>query len=318
MNRHWNVTRRQAQGERFLRMAAAADVAAARALWKDPSTPVHRRCLAARAIGLLGKHGPSWLAEGVDDDDSPLGRARRHGTSDAERRRAAESRTREQEEAAQKTQQLGASSLSNVIGILQDQSENAERRVEAAAILRGLRCRDAVEPLIEVLAEGQQALSWMCMSALTTIGSRRGARRLIQIAGGNHPLPARQEAIYTLWHLRELRAESLFIRVSSALDTEEEYTRDMATEALGNTAWRPRTQRALSERLFDPSVSVRYAALCAAGRVDSQTRSCLRDAIIAKLADPAKVDDNRVIAALAGQLLGVAPEEWLPAPRSPQ
>ncbi len=166
MNSHWNVTRRQAQGERFLRMAAAADVAAARALWKDPSTPVHRRCLAARAIGLLGKHGPSWLAEGVDDDDSPLGRVRRHGTSDAERRRAAESRTREQEEAAQKTQQLGASSLSNVIGILQDQSENAERRVEAAAILRGLRCRDAVEPLIEVLAEGQQALSWMCMSAL--------------------------------------------------------------------------------------------------------------------------------------------------------
>ena len=61
MNRHWNVTRRQAQGERFLRMAAAADVAAARALWKNPSAPVHRRCLAARAIGLLGKHGPSWL-----------------------------------------------------------------------------------------------------------------------------------------------------------------------------------------------------------------------------------------------------------------
>jgi HEAT repeat protein len=195
----------------------------------------------------------------------------------------------------------------NVVGILQDQSENIERRVEAAAILRGSKCRDAVEPLIEALAEGKQALSWMCMSALTTIGSRRGARRLIQIAGGNHPLAARQEAIYTLWHLRELRAESLFIRLSSAMDTEEEYTRDMATEALGNTRNRPRSQRALSERLFDPSVSVRYAALCAAGTVGPRTSSCLRDAIIAKLADPAKVDDNRVIAELAGQLLGVAP-----------
>ena len=244
MNKHWNVKRRQAQGARFLRMADAADVVAARALWKYPGTPVHRRCLAARAIGLLGKHGPSWLAEGVDDDDSPLGRARRHGTSDAERRRVAESRTREQEEATQKTRQLGASSILNVIGILQDQSENTERRVEAATILRGLKCRDAVAPLIEVLAEGQQALSWMCMPALTTIGGRRGARRLIQIAGGNHPLPARQEAIYTLWQLRELRAESLFIQLSSALDREEEYTRDMATEALGNTSWRPRTQRA--------------------------------------------------------------------------
>jgi HEAT repeat protein len=149
----------------------------------------------------------------------------------------------------------------------------------------------------------------MCMSALTTIGSRRGARRLIQIAGGNHPLPARQEAIYTLWHLRELRAEPLFIRLSCALETEEEYTRDMATEALGNTSWRSRTQRALSERLFDPSVSVRFAALCAAGSVGPHTSSCLRNAIIAKLADPAKVDDNRVIATLASQLLGVAPAE---------
>jgi hypothetical protein len=37
MNNHWNVTRRQAQGERFLSMAGAADVGAARALWKDPA-----------------------------------------------------------------------------------------------------------------------------------------------------------------------------------------------------------------------------------------------------------------------------------------
>jgi hypothetical protein len=145
----------------------------------------------------------------------------------------------------------------------------------------------------------------MCMSALTAIGSRRGARRLIQIAGGNYPLPARQEAIFTLWGLSELRAESLFIRLSAALDTEEEYTRDMSTEALGNTAWRPRTQQALAQRMFDPSVSVRYSALCAAGRVDFRMRPCLRDALIAKLSDPGRVDDNRVIAEFAAQLLGV-------------
>src|SRR5450755_4756684 len=85
----WNTARRRAQGERFLRMAGVPDVATARALWKDPSTELHRRCLAARANGLLGKHGPSWLVEGVEDDESPLGRARRHGTRDAQRRRDA-------------------------------------------------------------------------------------------------------------------------------------------------------------------------------------------------------------------------------------
>ena len=216
----------------------------------------------------------------------------------------------EKEEAVQKMRELGASSLGNVIVLLQDRSESTERRVAAASILRGLKCREAVGPLIEVMAEGHQELSWMCMSALTTIGSRRGARRLIQIARGNYPLPARQEAIYSLWSLNELRAEPLFIRVSSALDTEEEYTRDMATEALGNTRRRPRTQRALAERLFDPSVSIRFAALCATGSVDSHTHSCLREAVIAKLSDPGKVDENRVIAALAAELLR-SPRSWL-------
>jgi HEAT repeat protein len=142
------------------------------------------------------------------------------------------------------------------------------------------------------------------MSALTKIGSRRFARRLIEIARGSYPLPARQEAVYTLWQLKETRAEPLFIRLCAALDTEEEYTRDMATEALGNTWRRPRTQRAIAARLFDPSVSVRFSALCAVGRVNTHTLDCLRRALAAKLADPAKVDDGRVIAALAAELLG--------------
>lgn len=111
------------------------------------------------------------------------------------------------------------------------------------------------------------------MSALTAIGSRKGARRLMLISAGNYPLPARQEAIYALWRSQEIRAERLFIRLSSALDREEEYTRDMATEALGNTRFRATSQRALSERLFDPSVSVRYAALCAAGDVGIRNAS---------------------------------------------
>jgi len=94
-----------------------------------------------------------------------------------------------------------------------------------------------------------------------------------------------------------------FIRLSAALDTEEEYTRDMATEALGNTWRRPRSQKAIAERLFDPSVSVRFSALCAVREVNAHTLGCLRRALVAKLADPGKVDDNRVIAAFAAELL---------------
>jgi hypothetical protein len=282
-------------------MAGVADCAEARALWHDTTAPVQRRCLAARALGLLGEHGPKWSVEGVEDDESPLGRARWHGSNDFERRRRAEYRFLQKEEALDKMRQLGVGSVAEVIRILQDQSANSESREAAASVLRGLRYRGAVEALIEVLGEGHQPLSFACMEALKAIGSRGHARRLIAIVRGDHPLPARQEAIYTLWQLHETRAESLFIRIGAAVDTEEEYTRDMATEALGNTADRSSTQRAIAERLFDPSISVRYAALCACPT--KHLLPLLRRALVAKLDDPGKVDDNRVIAETAAELL---------------
>jgi hypothetical protein len=173
----WNIARKQAQGEQFLRMAGVADVAGARTLWQDPSTPVHTRCLAARAIGLLSKHGPKWTVEGVDDDESPLGRARWHGSRDANQRRASEHRSREKEQAIGNMRQLGAESLAEVIRILRDRSETLERREAAASVLGNFKRREAVEALIQVLAEGQEKLSWMCMWALTAIGSRRHARK---------------------------------------------------------------------------------------------------------------------------------------------
>jgi hypothetical protein len=129
----------------------------------------------------------------------------------------------------------------------------------------------------------------------------------MQIVRGRYPLAARQEAVYSLWQLGEKRAEPLFIQVCGSLDTEEEYTRDMATEALGNTWRRLGTQKALRNRLFDPSVSVRYSALCACSMMHPQPYAFpqfLREAIIAKLNDPGRVDDNRVIAQAAAALLG--------------
>lgn len=289
-------------------MAGAADVAAARALWRDPSADVHRRCLAARAIGLLGEHDASWLAEGMKDDGSPLERARWRGMMDAQRRRDPEGR----EGTAEKMRQLGAGSIAEVMAILQDSSAASDRRIAAADVLGGFRQRDAVDALIETLAEGEVNLSWACMRALVDIGSLRRGRRLIEIARGEYPLPARQEAIYTLWQMDEARAEPLFIHLSGAVETEEEDLRDMATEALGNTCFRPRTQRALAERLFDPSPSIRYAALCACSLMNPRCGSShafpgiIRRALIAKLDDPDSVDGDRVIAELAARLLGPA------------
>jgi len=146
-------------------------------------------------------------------------------------------------------------------------------------------------------------------AGLVVCGRPPVARRLMQIVRGKYPLSARQEAIYALWQLDELRAEPLFLQICAAVDTEEEYTRDMATEALGNTPFRPRTQRALVERLVDPSPSIRYAALCACSRMNRNYGPCefpgsLRRALEAKLDDPDRVDDNRVIAELASELLG--------------
>jgi hypothetical protein len=288
-------------------VAGAADVEAAIALWRDASTPVHRRCLAARAIGLLGERPPKWRVEGVDDDESPLARARRRGCADFQRRRLAEIRAHQKEESIDKMGQLGAQSIEAVIRLLRNRTIERDKRIAAASVLGGLRCRDGLDALIEVLTEGHQNLSNACTHALTEIGSRMGSRRLMQIVRGRYPLAARQEAVYSLWQLGEKRAEPLFIQVCGSLDTEEEYTRDMATEALGNTWRRLGTQKALRDRLFDPSVSVRYSALCACSMMHPQPYAFpqfLREALIAKLNDPGRVDDNRVIAQAAAALLG--------------
>jgi len=197
--------------------------------------------------------------------------------------------------------QLQAASIPEVLAILQDVSAPSEQRIAAAAILGRLRCREAVHPLIETLSEGELYLSSACMHALLKIRSRRAVRRLMQIVRGKYPLCARQDAIYALWWLQDPRAEPLFLHICAAVDTEEEYTRQMATEALGNTSARPRTQRALTERLFDPSPSVRYAALCACPYI---LPGFLRQALVAKLDDPDRVDNNRIIAKLAAEILG--------------
>jgi len=218
--------------------------------------------------------------------------------------RLREARERNEREALAKMQDLEAQAPVDVVSILRDKSQSETRRADAAFVLGVTRLRAATEALIEALAEGQSGLSNACAHALGEIQSRRGARKLMRIVRGNYPSAARRDALYALWLLREKRAETLFIRISGALGTEDDFMRDMATEALGIANRRVLTQRAIRDRLFDPNVSVRYSALCACQGIALDGFSqFLREALIAKLSDPDKVNDDEVIAKLAAELL---------------
>lgn len=80
----------------------------------------------------------------------------------------------------------------------------------------------------------------------------------------------------------------------------------MATEALGNSVDRRDAQHALARLLFDPSVGVRYSALCALCALQYAPEPLpdfVSQALRAKLDDPGRLDDHRVIAELAARIL---------------
>lgn len=255
-------------------------------------------------MGLLGEHGQDWRAEDVREDWSPLNRARLRGARDALKHRLWEIHSQRKQESLKNLQQLGAESIDDVIRLLRYTAGQKENRAIAAFVLGGLKVGSGVDALIDVLAEGEEPLSNACAHALIEIGSRRGSRRLTRIVRGKYPPAARREALYVLRDLGETRTQSLFIQLCGALDTEDEVMRDMATEGLGNTVRRLRSQRALSERLFDASVSVRCAALCACSRYGRPFNlpGFLLDALNAKLTDPDKLNEHEVIAQYASEI----------------
>ena len=176
------------------------------------------------------------------------------------------------EEAIKKTRQLGASSLLNVIGVPSGSVRERKDIVEAAVNSAGgeVQGRTVGAPNRGPSRRTAGIVVDVHVCAHDNWQSTRRASADPRSLG-RRQLPARREAVSTLWHLMELRAEPIFIRLSSALDTEEEYSPGHGNRGSRRyPVWRPRTQRALSERLFDPSISVRYAALCAAGSVGSR------------------------------------------------
>ena len=193
----------------------------------------------------------------------------------------------------------------SLIPILLDASRSLEQRSEAAAKLGQLSAREAVAPLIETLAASGWRLSWACAHALIDIGSRRFGRTLIAVVDRAPEPLVKRAAIYAIWMLRETRAENMLIKVAANLGGEEEQTRSMAVEALGFTNRRRKSQAALAFHLFDPSAHVRYSSLCALSAFSGRFPypPFLEKALIAKLEDPERLDDHRVISALARQIL---------------
>jgi hypothetical protein len=164
-NRFWNSVRKGAQGERFLRMAGVTNLSEATFLLRDGSTSIHRRCLAARGLGLSGDEAAREILSANDPhDDSPLGRACHRALSDWYERRVAEPRIHGRQTAQESIQKLGAVSVEEIIRMLEDKSTPSERRPE---ILGALRSRVGVRALIEVLGEGQPQLSWWWPSLTT-------------------------------------------------------------------------------------------------------------------------------------------------------
>ncbi|MBN8731134.1 MAG: HEAT repeat domain-containing protein [Acidobacteria bacterium] len=308
--KRWNRERRRSLGERFLRVIGASDLDAARAILLDSSQSEHTRCLAARALGLLGgKEVLDELREVNPRDESALASACIHAMADWVRRGFADISAEARDKALLEIENAGAPSLQRLIASLRDRALPVEERITAAEILGGLRCREAVPAFCEALAEGEPNLIWRCGHPLRDMQCRSATKPLIAIAKENHPLLARQEAIQTLWFLRDARAESALIRISRSIESEEEYTRDRATEALGSTNHRKASQRAIADRLFDPSVSVRFAALCACPS-DQPLPEFLHRALVAKLTDPDRVDEHRVIAQVAANILAHCPESY--------
>lgn len=82
-----------------------------------------------------------------------------------------------------------------------------------------------------------------------------------------------------------------------------EVTRLMAVEALGNTIERRASQRAAVYHLFDPSVPVRYSALCALGAHFEPYPAFVVEALKRVTQDPDSLYEERDLSKFAEELL---------------
>ncbi len=192
--------------------------------------------------------------------------------------------------------------MKDPLDTLRGSGESADSRAAAASGDKEERRAESIPALIDELAQGDLFQAWAASEALIAIGSRRHGRRLVGLLRRDYPQHVRQAAIYAIWLLGETRGEQALIRIGDDL-SENDTLRLMAVEALGNTCTREPSQRALARFVSDPSLNVRYSALCALSGTWKRLPDFLVSALSERLDDTASLYDEGDVARLARGIL---------------
>lgn len=157
--------------------------------------------------------------------------------------------------------------------------------------------------LIETIAQGELNPAWEAANVLISAGSLRHGRKLIEVARRPKTIHAQQAALYAIWLLHDARACPVLLRIGADIESQTEVSRLTAVEALGVCAERREVQRALARHLTDPSLAVRYSALCALQWCRNRFPSCVIEALQAATSDPSSLYEEGDIAKFAQDLL---------------
>jgi HEAT repeat protein len=138
---------------------------------------------------------------------------------------------------------------------------SVEDRIKAFEIAGLSRTAGSLPFLIQALSEDDENVVWAAAHAVIDFGSRSATRPLIRLAVTASNRSSRQAAIYALGFLRDKRAEQFLIRILKDLN-EDEHTRSLAAEALGQVSRSSRSRKALLKAVHDSSVEVARSAQC--------------------------------------------------------
>jgi HEAT repeat protein len=238
-----------------------ADVSEAARALSDHAETLARRTIAARALGEFGGEvAEEALIEATSDPATAD--AARLGLRLLFRREASQARQFLADRYQQWAAELRIGSLKELITLISDPQESADRRARACAIAGGLRFRAAVDPLVGLIEQGDPQLARAASHALAEIQSRRATRRLIRVVLSQHPAHVRESAILALRFLADPRCGQALRRVLDAAN-EPISLRVRAAEALGDLRPKRFATQALLRAAEAEHPELRYAAISA-------------------------------------------------------
>jgi len=240
----------------------------------DANESVLARRAAARVLGIRGvEEAQPALIKLTRDADADLGSAADKALGRISKAIMAVAKKERDTTNRRFAQELKVdSNLNRLIDILRDQGQPSESRIKAFSVAGNLRVFQAVPFIIEGMSEGDPPLAWAAAHALIELGSRQATRPLMNIVRTACNDQSREAAVYTLWFLRDKRAEALLVRVLENSAGEGSHIRSLAAEALGGLSPTVRSRRILSQALLDASEEVSEGARCALARCSAVLR----------------------------------------------